>query len=167
MYSGSFNCRVFVLYFSQVLMLDTSRSRVTFHATSAILYLKSYDIFEVNHDKNFFLPLTDLYSPTYRQRYYDFLRYDFPRIPIPQDIDQFRTLAASGQRLIDSHLLKDGPRPEGAPTSHRFEGEGDGVVEKARYLDRRVGSIRPNISRMSLKKYGNMKSARIKSVKSG
>ena len=84
-----------------------------------------------------------LYSPTYRQRYYDFLKYDFPRIPLPQNIAQFRTLAALGQRLIDSHLLKDVPRPEGAPTSHRFEGEGDGVVEKARYLDGRVW-INPN-----------------------
>ena len=79
-----------------------------------------------------------LYSPTYRERYYDFLKYDFPRIPMPENIEQFRTLAALGQRLIDSHLLKDVPRPEGAPTSHRFEGEGDGVVEKARYLDGRV-----------------------------
>ena len=79
-----------------------------------------------------------LYSPTYRERYYEFLKYDFPRIPLPQDIEHFRTLAALGQRLIDSHLLKDVPRPEGAPSSHRFEGEGDGVVEKARYLDGRV-----------------------------
>ena len=74
-----------------------------------------------------------LYSPTYRERYYEFLKYDFPRIPLPQDIDQFRTLATLGQRLIDSHLLKDVPRPEGAPTSHRFEGEGDGVVARVRY----------------------------------
>ena len=84
-----------------------------------------------------------LYSPTYRKRYYEFLKYDFPRIPLPQDIDQFRTLAALGQRLIDCHLLKESrpevaPTERGAPAVHRFEGEGDGVVEKARYLDRRV-----------------------------
>ena len=84
-----------------------------------------------------------LYSPTYRKRYYEFLKYDFPRIPFPQDIDQFRTLAALGQRLIDSHLLKES-RPEvaptgrGAPAAHRFEGEGDGVVAQVRYLDGRV-----------------------------
>ena len=75
-----------------------------------------------------------LSSPTYRQRYYDFLKYDFPRIPLPEDIDQFRTLAALGQRLIDWHLLKDVQ----IPAVHRFEGEGDGVVGKARYLDGRV-----------------------------
>ena len=75
-----------------------------------------------------------LYSPTYRQRYYEFLKYDFPRIPMPQDIDQFRTLAALGQRLIDWHLLKDMQ----IPTRHRFEGEGDGVIAKVRYEDNKI-----------------------------
>ena len=70
-----------------------------------------------------------LYSPTYRERYYDFLKYDFPRIPLPQNIDQFRTLATLGQRLMDWHLLKDVQ----TPAVHRFEGEGDGVVGKVRY----------------------------------
>ena len=85
-----------------------------------------------------------LYSPTYRERYYDFLRYDFPRIPLPQNIDHFRTLATLGQRLIDSHLLEDGSRLQVAPTGregtavHRFEGDGDGVVEKVRYVDGKV-----------------------------
>ena len=85
-----------------------------------------------------------LYSPTYRERYYDFLKYDFPRIPLPQGIEQFRTLAALGQRLMDSHLLKDGSRPEvtptgrPSPTRHRFEGEGDGVVGRVRYVDGQV-----------------------------
>ena len=95
-----------------------------------------------------------LSSPTYRERYYDFLKYDFPRIPLPHDLEQFRTLAALGQRLIDAHLLKSRPeiaptgtgsRPEVAPTGrrgvsalHRFEGEGDGVVGRVRYVDDRV-----------------------------
>ncbi len=75
-----------------------------------------------------------LYSPTYRERYYEFLKYDFPRIPLPQDIEQFRTLAALGQRLMDSHLLKDVQ----IPAVHRFEGEGDGVVSKPHYADGKV-----------------------------
>ncbi|MCY4553373.1 MAG: N-6 DNA methylase [Candidatus Poribacteria bacterium] len=85
-----------------------------------------------------------LYSPTYRERYYEFLKYDFPRIPLPEDIDQFRTLATLGQRLIDSHLLKDGSRRQVAPTGrqvpalHRFEGEGDGVIAKIRYEDGKI-----------------------------
>ena len=75
-----------------------------------------------------------LYSPIYRERYYDFLKYDFPRIPLPQDIDQFRKLATLGQRLMDWHLLRDVQ----VPVVHRFEGEGDGVVLKPRYEDGKV-----------------------------
>ena len=85
-----------------------------------------------------------LHSPTYRERYYDFLKYDFPRIPLPNASDQLHTLAALGQQLIDLHLLKNVSRPEVAPTRsgtsavHRFEGEGNGVVGRVRYADRRV-----------------------------
>ncbi len=75
-----------------------------------------------------------LYSPTYRKRYYEFLKYDFPRIPLPEDIDSFFALAESGQELIDLHLLKD----KNIPHRHRFEGEGDSVVSKPRYEDGQV-----------------------------
>lgn len=86
-----------------------------------------------------------LYSPTYRKRYYEFLKYDFPRIPLPEDIDQFRSLAVLGQELINWHLLKNVSRPEVVPTeergtqpTHRFEGEGDSVVSRPRYEDGKV-----------------------------
>ena len=70
-----------------------------------------------------------LYSPTYRERYYDFLKYDFPRIPLPSDVEYFQKLAALGQNLIHWHLLKD---VQISPL-HRFEGEGDAVVSRVRY----------------------------------
>ena len=70
-----------------------------------------------------------LYSPTYRERFYEFLKYDFPRIPLPQDLEHFRKLAALGQSLINWHLLKDLQ----IPPRHRFEGEGETVVSKVRY----------------------------------
>ena len=70
-----------------------------------------------------------LFSPAYRERYYEFLRYGFPRIPLPQDIEYFRTLAELGQSLINWHLLKDVQ----VPPRHRFEGEGDTVVSKVLY----------------------------------
>ena len=81
-----------------------------------------------------------LYSPTYRERYYDFLKYGFPRIPLPRDIEYFRKLGALGQALIDWHLLKTSqsqitPTGTGEPLRHRFEGEGEGVISRVRYVD--------------------------------
>ena len=75
---------------------------------------------------------TILYSVAYRKRYYAFLQYDFPRIPLPRDIEHFRKLSMLGQELIDWHLLKVG---SGVLPRHRFEGEGEGVVSQVRYVD--------------------------------
>ena len=48
-----------------------------------------------------------LHSPDYRNRYADFLRRDFPRIPFTKDIKEFRRLAKIGNQLINAHLLKN------------------------------------------------------------
>ena len=75
-----------------------------------------------------------LHKPAYRERYYEFLKYGFPRIPLPSDSAHFRGLSTLGQRLIDMHLLKNVP----ALPRHRFEGNGDGVVSKPGYQDGHV-----------------------------
>lgn len=46
-----------------------------------------------------------LHSPEYRKRYRDFLRIDFPRIPLPKSLDLFRQLAKLGNQLVSYHLL--------------------------------------------------------------
>ena len=46
------------------------------------------------------------HSPAYRERYDQFLRADFPRVPFPHDAAQFRALAGLGQRLTEIHLLR-------------------------------------------------------------
>ncbi len=76
-----------------------------------------------------------LHSPVYRKRYYDFLKYDFPRIPMPTTVDVFRKLSALGCALIDMHLLRNVPTQT---ARHRFEGEGDSVVAKYGYRDGKV-----------------------------
>ena len=73
-----------------------------------------------------------LYSPTYRERYNEFLKYGYPRIPLPLDMEHFRKLSALGGELIDWHLLKGG---SGAAPRHRFEGGGEGIVSKVRYAN--------------------------------
>ncbi len=75
-----------------------------------------------------------LHSPAYRERYAEFLRYDFPRIPLPTDMTQFQKLAGLGHILIDAHL----GRREHPSTTSRFEGEGDSVVARVQYREGRV-----------------------------
>jgi len=47
-----------------------------------------------------------LYSPTYRRRYAEALRVNFPRVPCTADAGLFRQRAALGQELIALHLLR-------------------------------------------------------------
>jgi len=47
------------------------------------------------------------HSPTYRTRYAEFLKIDFPRVPLTSNADLFRALCERGQELVDLHLLRD------------------------------------------------------------
>ncbi|HUT03727.1 MAG TPA: type ISP restriction/modification enzyme [bacterium] len=47
------------------------------------------------------------HSPTYRTRYAEFLKIDFPRVPLTSNADLFRALCEKGQELVDLHLLRD------------------------------------------------------------
>ena len=46
------------------------------------------------------------HSPTYRERYDQFLRADFPRVPLPGNAVLFRELAGLGSLLVEAHLLR-------------------------------------------------------------
>jgi predicted helicase len=46
-----------------------------------------------------------LHSQTYRNKYFDFLKIDFPRIPFTDNEDLFKELSAIGFELIEHHLL--------------------------------------------------------------
>ena len=47
-----------------------------------------------------------LHSPTYRKRYAEFLKIDFPRIPLTAKKPLFRKLAKLGAELVGLHLLE-------------------------------------------------------------
>ncbi|MEY2832749.1 MAG: hypothetical protein RLZZ574_2007 [Cyanobacteriota bacterium] len=46
-----------------------------------------------------------LHSPTYRDRYAEFLKIDFPRIPLTSNDKLFRQLADYGEQLVQLHLM--------------------------------------------------------------
>jgi hypothetical protein len=47
-----------------------------------------------------------LYSASYRHRYSEFLRRDFPRVPLTSSLQLFRSLAQFGSELVAVHLLE-------------------------------------------------------------
>lgn len=47
-----------------------------------------------------------LHSPTYRTRYAEFLKIDFPRVPLTSNNELFQQLANYGEELVSLHLMK-------------------------------------------------------------
>jgi hypothetical protein len=64
-------------------------------------------------------------ADTYHEKYTEFLKIDFPRIPFTADFELFQTLAALGKRLVGLHLLRS---EELDPPAARFQGQGDNRV---------------------------------------
>jgi predicted helicase len=71
-----------------------------------------------------------LYTKAYRQKYAEFLKTDFPRVPFTNDYLLFEKIAGQGAELVALHLLKSGQLTK--PIT-RFEGSGDLRVVKVTY----------------------------------
>jgi len=68
-----------------------------------------------------------LHSPTYREKYKEFLKIDFPRIPYPKDQETFWQLVKLGGELRQIHLLES-PAVEKRITT--YPQAGNNMVEK-------------------------------------
>jgi predicted helicase len=76
-----------------------------------------------------------LHSPTYREKYKEFLKIDFPRIPYPKDKDTFWTLAKLGGEIRQIHLLES-PTVEKYIT--QYPEDGNNTVTKPKYQNGKV-----------------------------
>jgi hypothetical protein len=70
------------------------------------------------------------HAPSYRARYGEFLKRDFPRLPLTSSVKLFSALASKGRDLIKVHLMQS-PKLDDLITEFPFRG--DNAVEKAAY----------------------------------
>jgi len=68
-----------------------------------------------------------LHSPNYREKYKEFLKIDFPRVPYPKDKETFHKLTELGKELRELHLLES-PKVNQFITT--FPETGNDMVEK-------------------------------------
>lgn len=69
-----------------------------------------------------------LHSPSYREKYREFLKIDFPRIPYPENKENFEHYRKYGEQLRKLHLMSDVPN-----SNVSFPVGGDCVVDKPIY----------------------------------
>ena len=89
---------------------------------------------EKEQTKNTFAPIdvldyiyAVLHSPTYREKYKEFLKIDFPRVPYPKDKATFWQLVKLGKEIREIHLLESA-KVDNYITS--YLGDGDNVITR-------------------------------------
>jgi len=71
-----------------------------------------------------------LHSPTYREKYKEFLKIDFPKVPYPKDQDSFWKLVKLGGEIRQIHLLES---PVVEKPISKYPMTGDNIVGKLKY----------------------------------
>lgn len=76
-----------------------------------------------------------LHSPKYREKYKEFLKIDFPRVPYPKDTNTFWQLVKLGGELRQIHLLESDTINQFIT---KYPIDGDNIVGKIKYADNKV-----------------------------
>lgn len=71
-----------------------------------------------------------LHSPTYREKYKEFLKIDFPRVPYPKDAATFWQLVKLGGQIRQLHLLESSTVDNYIAS---YPQDGDNIVNAIRY----------------------------------
>ena len=84
---------------------------------------------------NFFHTLISSFQKTYREKYKEFLKIDFPRVPYPKDKETFWQLVKLGGEIRQIHLLESS-KVENYITEYPIDG--DNIVVKPEYKNGNV-----------------------------
>jgi len=93
---------------------------------------------KVTPEEIFYYIYAVLYSNTYRIKYAEFLKIDFPRVPFTKDYRLFIHLSKLGHQLAELHLLKS---KELEKTISKFPIDGSNKVEKPRFDSAQRGKV--------------------------
>ncbi|MGN6617849.1 MAG: type ISP restriction/modification enzyme [Ilyomonas sp.] len=123
----------------------TDEKEETISNASPVCYINSEEVreeFRIEAPPQTFAPIdildyiyAVLHSPTYREKYKEFLKIDFPRVPYPKDAATFWQLVKRGGQLRQIHLLES-PVVEKYITQYPVDGSN--TVTKPRYEDGKV-----------------------------
>jgi predicted helicase len=89
------------------------------------------------------------HCPTYRQRYAEFLKIDFPRVPLTSDPELFADLIDLGGQLVRLHLMEDSAIGQPITT---YPVPGDNSVERAHPKYYAPGEMAPTEAAVPLPK---------------
>ncbi len=120
------------------LYIITSDSSKEINFSAALKKIISSYQTELSNEKILGYIYSILYSPTYRSKYAEFLKIDFPRIPFTEDKKLFKELSELGNDLIKVHLLETEIRN----SAGNFMGKGNNIVEEISFkVENKIGKL--------------------------
>lgn len=90
---------------------------------------RTFDL-DISPEEIFHFIYALLFSNTFRIRYFELLKIDYPRVPVPADHELFKGLGELGKQLVETHLLKS---KEVGISQVRFQGSGECRVGTVKY----------------------------------
>ena len=94
------------LSYKNLMIFDKPKEKESNVKTEIIEKLSNQYKKKISPEEIFYYIYGILYSNTYREKYQEFLKIDFPKIPFTNDYKLFQKAAKFGKELIDLHLLK-------------------------------------------------------------
>lgn len=116
------------LYPNEKKLLNNSKDPKRSNINSKIIksFTETYSK-EPTPEEIFYYIYAVLYSNTYRIKYDEFLKSDFPRVPFTKEYELFKKIGEMGNKLVDLHLLRSDELNN--PTA-KFQGSGDNRIDK-------------------------------------
>ncbi|MEZ4529108.1 MAG: type ISP restriction/modification enzyme, partial [Desulfobacterales bacterium] len=112
--------------------------------------LKQTFTLEKEKNENTFAPIDILdyiygvlHSPAYREKYKEFLKIDFPRIPYPENADIFRFYAKAGSDLRSLHLMESEKLKK---LITKYPVHGDNIITQIKSKPKSNGKLRVYIN---------------------
>lgn len=115
------------IYDSDNLRIPNLEKKILVEIEKIVGETKSEDVFDYIY--------AVLHSPNYREKYKEFLKIDFPRVPYPKDTKTFKKLIVFGAELRSLHLFES-PKVNQFITTYPIDGSD--TVEKLVYKDGKV-----------------------------
>ena len=78
-----------------------------------------------------------LHFSNYRKKFKEQLKYQFPRIPYPQNEEDLKKIASLGNHLCHLHLM-DNTAAWKAKSKFPFKGNGSSIIVKPQWKDGKV-----------------------------
>jgi predicted helicase len=125
---------VFPLYLYQENFGQTEKT-VNMNEAIVIEFVAKASIENINEMQIFDYIYAVLHSPSYREKYKEFLKIDFPRIPYPENAEEFERLASLGEKLRKLHLMEN---VEPQKDAENFPVAGTNEIEKPAYDKNKV-----------------------------